>query len=687
MIGVGYGTGNAVAVRSLTGLDSDLARLVPDALVICGLNGVVRSWNAGAERLYGWTATRAIGEPVDGLLASRHPFGLDFIRDELDSAGDWEGELFRTGADGQELHLSVRRTLADDNGDPVIIEWARPARSVSDEEIAAHRFSNIFHAMAAAFWELDFSEVRKAIGGLVAAGEPDIVGYLRTDRAFIDRVIPTVKVIDVNDAVLTMFGIPSREDALARPMDWAWPPESRWVFAESLVAAAQRRDSYSVETVLTGWDGRRIDALFTVCWPTDHKARGTVLVGVVDITDRKRAFAELEASEERYRTLFHHMPVALTQLNLLPLYERLSQLEAQGVTNLADYVEHTPDFIDELLSLPETVDANLEAVRLFGVESMDAMRGPIDWAFKARPETVRRSLVARLRGAARYSEETVITRPDGVAVDVIYTMAFPPALIERGINVAGFVDISDRTRAQRDLRAIQAEFSHAARVSTLGELTASIAHEVNQPLAAIAASGQAALRWLNRDQPDLGEVVELAGDIVSDARRASEIIARIRGMALKRDPDPQLLALDAVVEEALLIVRHEAMGRGVCIETDFAPGLPQVMGDRVQLQQVLVNLVMNALQAIGDDGGARSIRITTRLTDDAMVELAVRDSGPGIDPEHLGQLFTGFFTTKDSGMGMGLPICRSIVQAHGGSIVAENAEVGAVFRVTLPVVA
>lgn len=676
-----------MAVGSLTGLDGGLARLVPDGLVVCDRGGIVRSWNAGAERLFGWPAATAIGAPLDTLLASRHPFGLDFIRDELDAAGDWEGELFRTAADGRELHLTIRRTLAEDDGSPVVIEWARGARSVSDEEIAAHRFSNIFHAMAAAFWELDFSEVRKAIGELVAAGEPDIVGYLRTNHDFIERVIPLVKVIDVNDAVLSMFGIPSREAALARPMHWAWPPESRWVFAESLVAAAQRRDSYSVETVLTAWDGRRVDALFTVCWPTDHKGRGTVLVGVVDITDRKRAFAELEASEERYRTLFHHMPVALTQLNLLPLYERLSQLEAHGVTDLADYVEQTPGFIDELLSLPETVDANLEAVRLFGVESMDAMRGPIDWAFKARPETVRRSLVARLRGAARYSEETVITRPDGSEADVIYTMAFPPALIERGINVAGFVDISDRTRAQRDLRAIQAEFSHAARVSTLGELTASIAHEVNQPLAAIAASGQAALRWLNRSEPDLGEVVELAGDIVADARRASEIIARIRGMALKRDPDPQLLALDTVVKEALLIVRHEAMGRGVCIETDFAPDLPSVMGDRVQLQQVVVNLVLNALQAIAAaESATGTIAITTRAGAGDRVELAVQDSGPGIDPDHLGQLFTGFFTTKDNGMGMGLPICRSIVQAHGGGIVAENAERGAVFRVTLPAV-
>ncbi|MCW3838239.1 PAS domain S-box protein [Sphingomonas canadensis] len=675
-------------------LGDGLADLVPDSIIAFDADGIIRLWNRGAEQLFGWMAEEAIGQPADALLATSHPFGLSFIADALAADGEWSGELFRTTAGGRELYLSVRRILRRDahGRGALTIEWARDAHQVSEGEISAHRFSNLFHAMAAAFWELDFSDVRKAIGGLVAAGETDIPAYLRANPDFIDRAIRMVRVIDVNEKVLEMYGLPSREVALAGPMDWAWPRESRWVFAESLVAAAERRDSFSVETAFDTWDGRRIDGLFTVCWPTDHKARGTVLVGVIDITDRKRAFQELEASEERYRTLFEHMPVALLQLDMQPLYDRLGELARAGVADLAAYVEDTPGFLDEVLMLPQIQEANIEGLRLLGVDSVEELRGPIVWAWRERPETIRRSLAARLRGERQYSEETVITRPDGTPVDVIYTMAFPPALMQRGFNVVGLVDISERKRAgealrrsEERLRAIQAEFSHASRISTLGELTASIAHEVNQPLAAIAASGQASLRWLDRAEPDLAEVVALAGDIVADANRASDIIARIRGMAMKRDPDPRPLALNAMVEEALLIVRHEALGRDVAIETRFAEGLPPVSGDRVQLQQVVVNLALNAIQAIAGAGREeRRVSVSTAAGAGDTVEILVRDSGPGIAPTDLGHLFTGFFTTKESGMGMGLAICRSIVQSHGGSIGAENVPGGACFRVTLP---
>ncbi|WP_144037820.1 PAS domain S-box protein [Sphingopyxis sp. KK2] len=827
------------------GANFDLADLIPDSVVVRNEDGSICSWNEGAHLLYGWTADQAIGRDADDLLGSNHQFGLAYIMDLATRDGHWHGEIYRRAADGRELCVQVRWVVRrDDNGDIAeIVEWGRDTQEVSVGEVAAHRFTNLFHAMAASFWELDFSEVRKAVGALVADGITDIPAYLLSNKEFIGRAISMVRVIDVNKQTLELYRIPSREAVLSQPMDWTWPEESRHVFAESLVAAAQRRDRYSVETVLKKWGGEEFEVLFTVCWPSDHKAQGTVLVGIVDITDRKRAERELRASLDRYRDLFHHVPVALLQLDMRPLFARLQELQHGGVADLAAFVEDTPEFLDEVLTLPLIEEANAEALRLFRATEVSDLKGPISWAWAQSPETIRRSLLARLRGEPQYSEETRVSRPDGSVVDVIYVMSFPKALMDHGINVVGFVDMSarreadlalrqsehryrdlfhhlplalwqcdtsrlapmldelrdmgitdlpsyidaapdfltrcmqvvtiqevnaatvalcgarsaeefvgktpwdywrgnagtfrravearfagrpahseetrmrlpsgdyadvafsiafppalqdhgitvvatldigDRKRAEARLREVQTNLSHAARVSTLGELTASIAHEVNQPLAAITAFGEASLRWLQRDVPELEEVEAMTREIISDARRASDIIARIRGMALKRDPVPTPLDVGEVIDEALLIIRHESQSKAVAIEVDIAAALPRVMADRVQLQQVIVNLAVNALQAMSlNDAKARTLKITA-APGDGTVEICVDDSGPGVAAEHLDQLFNGFFTTKQEGMGMGLAICRSIIQEHGGRITAANHAEGARFCFTLP---
>ncbi len=258
--------------------------------------------------------------------------------------------------------------------------------------------------------------------------------------------------------------------------------------------------------------------------------------------------------------------------------------------------------------------------------------------------------------------------------------------MNKGTLLVGVIDISDRVRAQAAVLSLQAEFAHAARVSMLGELTASIAHEVNQPLAAIAASGEAGLRWLNREQPNLDEVRTLTTRVVADARRAADVISRVRSMAGHRTPTSMREAINSLIEEAMLFVQHEAEARDARITLDLAPHLPAVIVDRTQIQQVLINLIINAIQAMVDAGDAtRDVIVTSSLKTDGMVEVTVEDSGPGVALYHLDRLFESFFTTKSSGMGMGLPICRSIVEAHGGRIAAADATGGgALFSFTLP---
>jgi PAS domain S-box-containing protein len=249
------------------------------------------------------------------------------------------------------------------------------------------------------------------------------------------------------------------------------------------------------------------------------------------------------------------------------------------------------------------------------------------------------------------------------------------------------VDMHDWKQAQEKLRGMQAELAQITRVMTMGELAASIAHEVNQPLTAIAANGESSLHWLTRDAPNLEKVQLLTQRVVADARRASEIIGRIRDMTSQRAPEQTLLSVDDVINESLSFLHHELQEKGIIVSLDLTRELPKIVGDRTQLQQIVVNLTINAVQAMMQLAAAnRRISVRTMLPDAETVRCSIEDSGPGIDPEHLPRLFDSFFTTKDTGMGMGLAICQSIVEAHGGRIRANNGSVlgGAHFSFDLP---
>ena len=296
---------------------------------------------------------------------------------------------------------------------------------------------------------------------------------------------------------------------------------------------------------------------------------------------------------------------------------------------------------------------------------------------------------SRVDGGRGFSGlEIRITRKDGSEFDA--ALACAPLADEQGRPaglVANIEDISDRKRAEEQLRKAQAELAHVMRVTSLGELAASIAHEINQPLAAIEANAAASLNWLGASSPDLDLVRDALADIVSDGHRAGRVIQRIRQIATKSEPLKSQLDLNDVIDDVLALVRSEVQKHRVSVRVALAAALPPALGDRVQIQQVIINLVMNGVEAMATvDDRPRELVIRSQAHENDQVLVAVQDAGVGIDPRHVGELFDAFFTTKPAGMGMGLSISRSIIEGHGGRLWATpNPTSGATFQFALPV--
>ena len=250
-----------------------------------------------------------------------------------------------------------------------------------------------------------------------------------------------------------------------------------------------------------------------------------------------------------------------------------------------------------------------------------------------------------------------------------------------------FASAYRRKRADQALRQTQADLAHIQRVTAMGELAASISHEVMQPLGAGMNNTGAALRWLGAEPPNLDKVRQALGRAVDDGKRAAEIIGRIRTLIKKEPPRKEALEVNEAIVEVIALSRGDVMKNNVSMQTQLAEGLPLIQGDRVQLQQVILNLIINAVQAMsGVNEGSRGLLISTGKDASDRVLVAVQDSGPGLNPEGFERLFNSFYTTKPGGMGMGLSICRSIVEAHGGRIWATpNAGQGITMQFTLPI--
>jgi PAS domain S-box-containing protein len=659
--------------------------LLQESVVILDQGSKVAGWNTASERLYGWNSQDALGRPVHELLKTRREM-IPVIEAAVLETGKWTGEVVRRTAQGV---LITVRLKCDRVGRGELIETATDISSQRRLEEALsraeHRYYNVFQAMSVSFWELDFSAVGSMVQRLIRSGTADLAGYFADHPDFVREMIAATRVIDVNEQSVALFGRRDKVEMLASLAPY-WPEESFPVYAASVVAAVRGLPHFATETRLTSIDGREFDVWFTACFPPEMVSRGKLLIGIIDISHDKRAQVALEESEFRYRGLFHFLPVAMVQLDRRPLAKIFGTLQRQGVRDLREYFNAHPDFFEHACNSVPVVEVNSRAVTLFDAEDASQLIGSAARIWGEAREVIQLSMAAAFAGEPRFEAQMKIRTFNNELRDVLYVADFPNSVEETAIGLSCFVDISDRVKAQAMLAQVQAEFAHAARVSLLGELTASIAHEVNQPLGAILTDAGAALRWLDRPEPDLAELRALSERTLADARRAADTIRRIRDMVKRGETEKVALSVNSVVEEVMIFLGPELKRHKVQADLHLFPTLPEVMADRIQLQQVFSNLAINSIQAMANSV-SRHLTLRTSLDDQGCIAVDVEDTGTGIPARNLNHLFDSFFSTKVGGMGIGLAICRSIVESHGGHISAVNREegTGACFSFTLPV--
>jgi signal transduction histidine kinase len=396
--------------------------------------------------------------------------------------------------------------------------------------------------------------------------------------------------------------------------------------------------------------------------------------------------AALRESEARYRSIFDRARVALWERDYSKLRDFLTGLKSAGVRNARDHAQTDPEFISKCMGLIEVVAANGAAIELLGSTAARDAEGIRHQYIPADSEAFVSILQAVMDGASYFEDNAEIISENGGRKAVILSISFPddPSAFNR--VVVSMVDVTQREEERKALAEAQAELARASKAATIGVLSASLAHDLNQPLGAIGVNCQTLVRWLDRDPPDIEAAKRSAERILRDSGRASDIFKSTRLSMSAASKEKETFDLGELIGDTLALMEHDLQRERTTVQVVQNDEI-EILGVKLELQQVLINLITNAAQAISACNPTR--RLVTITVDEPVkkdhISIAIRDTGEGLGGEAQQKLFTPFFTTKESGMGIGLTICRSSIEARGGSLEGSNhPDGGAVFEIKLP---
>ena len=621
-------------------------------------------WSDETYRILGYDP--AIAPSIEAVIQRVHPDDLAAVEGVIERAAkekrefDYEHRLVMP--DGSVKHLRVvARLMTNEPGKLQFVGAVMDvtARTEAYEALqrTEQRYRYLFDHMPVALIQLrTHGRTRRGqvMDQLRSDGVTDFAAYLDSHPEFVRDALDGLKIEAVNEQAIRMFGARDAGELIAAPNAWIWR-ERPDTFRRILESRFRREWTYQEETRISALDCRPIEVLFTIARPERVDSdSGTILYGFIDITKNVRTRRERELQS----------------------------------TRLAAIVSSSDDAIVSKTLDGIIVSWNAGATNIFGYEATEMIGQSIFRLIPPELHEEEREILTRLRQGERIQHyETRRIAKDGRRIEISMTVS---PLFDQSGKVIGASkvarDITASRRAEIELQRARTELARVARVTTLGELTATIAHEVNQPLTGLISSGNACLHWLAGDTPNLEAARRSIQRMIDDGNRASDIIGRIREMVRKSTPRRESVNINDCIVEVLALIRAELSRNYISSRVELSNDLPLVSGDRIQLQQVILNLIMNAIEAMSETGEHQRNLLITSAKDGAIgVIVTIRDSGVGLDQKFLDRLFEAFFTTKARGMGMGLAVSQTILQAHGGRLWATpNASQGATFQFTLP---
>jgi PAS domain S-box-containing protein len=604
-----------------------------DAVITMDEHGLVKEWNPQAERIFGWRYDEAVGRRMSELLIppryrAAHENGLR--------------HFLATGA-GPLLNRRVEITAVRRDGNEFPVELSIAPHQVGDTWFFSGFVRDITHRKQA---EASLRESEERFRLLVESIEEYAIFMLDLDGL----------VVSWNPGAERIRGYPA-EEVLGRHFSIFYPPED---IEQGRPDAHWRAATTAFRVEDEGWRVRKDRSRFwaNVVLSAMRNSEGNV-IGFAnitrDLTERRRAEEALRASEVRWRTMFEKFPVGIVLRDAEQRYMAANPVFQQMI-----------GYSEQELSGLSPLDITHEDDRLATERALAEFRG-------------------RVRQSAE-KEKRFRHRDGSVVWAMLSTFCIPETGSMPAFYPAIVVDITKRKHAEAALREAEIELARASRLTTKGELAASIAHELRQPLSAAVTNATTCQHWLAEDTLDLARARRAAQRMIEAVRRASEVMDRIRGLIDKTPPEKIRVIVNDLIRETLAVMENELRARQIVVAAELAEPSPTVMGDQVQLQQVVLNLIVNAVEAMSLlTDRPRLLRVRARCEAPAGVLVAVEDSGTGLDPAIAEHIFDPFFTTKAGGMGMGLSICRSIIDSHGGRLWASPAPShGAVVQFTLP---